>query len=94
MDKSQTYAYSPLEGPLTIRAVQLLETQGEQLECFVNYGRLDELDYQCLSYVWGKSEKPYKIIVRDRESGVAVGHISLTLNLYNALKDLRDSLSA
>lgn len=54
------------------------------------YGQL-ELNYQCLSYVWGKPEKSHKIIVRDQESGVVMGYIPLTLNLYNALKDLRDS---
>ena len=88
MDKHQTYTYSPLEDPLTIRTVHLKSpAAGDELECTVNYGRLHELNYQCLSYVWGKPEKSHKIIVRDQESGVVMGYIPLTLNLYNALKD-------
>jgi hypothetical protein len=91
MDRSRIYAYSPLEEPRTIRVVELLDSSGDELDCSLIHGRVDKLKYQCLSYVWGKPDKPFKINVRDRGSGAIVGHIPVTLNLHNALQDLRNS---
>jgi Heterokaryon incompatibility protein (HET) len=91
MTRILPYEYPPLEGHMVIRTVQLLPRSGDNLECILGSGRLDQLEYQCLSYVWGRPQKPYRIVVRDKDSHKIVGFIPLTLNLYHALSDLLDS---
>lgn len=74
-----------------IRTIELLNSSGDELECIIDEGRLDDVQYQCLSYVWGDLEKPFRIKVRERDSREVLGYVPLTANLHDALKDLRDS---
>ncbi|KAL9086348.1 MAG: hypothetical protein Q9165_007134 [Trypethelium subeluteriae] len=91
MDTTSPYEYPPLKEYKAIRTIELLDTPDSSLECILNCGRLDKLQYKCVSYVRGKPEKAYRIIVRDRVSKEVLGHVPLTKNLHNALKDLRDT---
>ncbi|KAI9678972.1 MAG: hypothetical protein M1822_007398 [Bathelium mastoideum] len=90
-DIIRPYLYPPLKEHRDIRTIGLLNTTGNDLECILHHGRLDGLQYKCLSYVWGKPEISSRIIVRDQDSSKILGYIPLTKNLYSALKDIRDT---
>jgi hypothetical protein len=91
-DESPTlFAYDRLLGPDYIRVLHLhTTTTGADIECYLEQIKYEDSGYQALSYVWGSEEKPYGAIVRDKQ-GETLGHVPLTTNLANALRDLRDA---
>jgi hypothetical protein len=84
------YQFEPLSGPDQIRILQLHSAKGGYLECSIKHIPYSQKGYEALSYVWGSGERPYRAIIRD-ESGQTQGYIPLTLNLRDALRDLRDA---
>jgi hypothetical protein len=78
-----------------IRAVEIVSNSGKDLECRIAHINITRenpqiVRFEALSYVWGSQDKPFKILVWDNY-GNSKGYIPLTLSLYNALLDLRDS---
>src|ERR1700750_318524 len=89
------YVYHPLKSSEEIRTVEIISTSGNDLECRITHVKIAKETpqverYEALSYVWGSQDKPFRILVRDT-AGNSKGYIPLTLSLYNALQDLRDS---
>lgn len=84
----QPYTYTPLQGPNTIRVLELLPNQG-YLECEIREIHYSVGGYYALSYVWGSPEKPFYAIVRNEDEDGVAGYIPLTTNLIHALHDLR-----
>src|ERR1700710_1603532 len=73
-----------------IRVLDLHQTRGENLECTIRQIPVSNGGYHALSYEWGDSETPHRILVRNDEKKL-IEYIALTKNLGNALKDLRDA---
>jgi Heterokaryon incompatibility protein (HET) len=93
--RNDRYVYQPLESSDQIRVLELLPTVGDRLECHISniqlaHERPQAVRYEALSYVWGSSEKPFKILVRSK-SGEIKGYIPLTASLNHALRDLQGS---
>jgi hypothetical protein len=88
-EELERYQYDSLESNNRIRVLDLHSTAA-RLECSITQVDLFSAEYQALSYEWGSSETPFRIIVQD-ETHKAQGYIPLTANLQHALQDLRDS---
>lgn len=97
------YRYEPITKSGVIRVLDLDTNTKDSLECSITQIKISEHRYQALSYEWGSEEKPFRILVyakksprrrsfRKTRSRRALGYISLTMNLHNALKDLRDTV--
>ncbi|KAI9699911.1 MAG: hypothetical protein M1820_006973 [Bogoriella megaspora] len=89
LDVSHEYIHQPLKQSGYVRLLKL-HTLGEQIECSLKQFPLVEAKFEALSYVWGGEEKPFRAIIRDTR-GRNLGFLSLTRNLHNALRDLRDT---
>ncbi|KAH8598539.1 heterokaryon incompatibility protein-domain-containing protein [Bisporella sp. PMI_857] len=83
------YEYYPLEGENMIRVLILHENKS-RLECSIRHIKVSDGGYQALSYEWGSSNTPFRILVRNEKNAV-MGFIPLSINLTSALQDLRDS---
>jgi hypothetical protein len=88
-DVLRKYVYQPLEQLDHIRLLRLHMVE-DQIECTLVQVPLTEAKFEALSYVWGSEEKPFRAIIHDTR-GRDLGFIPLTNNLYNALRDLRDT---
>lgn len=80
----ETYKYEPLNGQRDIRLLYLAPGSGEdEVSCDLFHVSLDRLpNYEAISYVWG--DPSIKKEIRCGE-----GKVSVTLNLYSALRHLR-----
>lgn len=93
--KPQKYEYRPLrEGPNNIRLIQILPGTGDAgivCQVFQYTLRNDKAFglYEALSYVWGDSNMPHSILIRNAED-VEYRSFRITHNLYTALRRLRD----
>ncbi|KAI9151566.1 Heterokaryon incompatibility protein [Paramyrothecium foliicola] len=76
--------YSPLSPPTAIiRVVRLKKGRpNEVLECDLLSTPLVEAEFEALSYVWGTTLVPYKILVNNKP-------FYITHNLHSALQELR-----
>lgn len=85
------YTYTALEKGDWIQVLQLLVRQpaGDHIECSLQTIKHTDRGYQAHSYVWGNPEKPFKVFVVDY-SRATVGFSLLTINLHNAMHNLRD----
>jgi hypothetical protein len=81
---NNSQVYSSLVGTIdTIRVVRLKAgSPGDVIKCDLYYGRLSDLEFEALSYVWGVGLMPHTIHVAGKPFYV-------TSNLYSALKELR-----
>jgi hypothetical protein len=81
---NNSYVYSQLPtDPFSIRVVRLKPgNNGDDIQCDLVIGTLDELGFEALSYVWG-------IALRSHTIQVNAKPFFVTSNLYSALKELR-----
>jgi hypothetical protein len=81
---NNSYVYTSLIGTIdTIRVVRLKAgSRGDVIKCDLCCGRLSDLEFEALSYVWGVGLMPHTIHVAGKPFYV-------TSNLYSALKELR-----
>jgi hypothetical protein len=93
--RPRKYEYRPLrEGPNNIRLVQILPGTGNVgivCQVFQYTLRNDKAFglYESLSYVWGNSDTPHSILIRNAEDS-EYRSFTITHNLYTALLRLRD----
>jgi hypothetical protein len=87
----QPYVYQPLEKDNNqIRILHLEQNRNEYpLRCRIEHVNVDSADFTALSYVWGQPDLDFSIQVLT--SWKESRFLPLTLNLWNALHDLRDS---
>lgn len=79
------YSYSALAGGKCIRIFRLSKITEDCLDAQMEIVQLKAVPpYEAISYVWGASEKPQKLIIDQ------CSFISITQSLYNALKSIRD----
>ncbi|KAK0621020.1 heterokaryon incompatibility protein-domain-containing protein [Immersiella caudata] len=90
VDDLPPYKYEQLTNPGQIRVLQLHMTKGDVIDLELKPVQHSDGGYQALSYVWGSEDKPFRATVHNG-TGAALGYIPLTLSLFNALRDLRDS---
>ncbi|KAJ6007733.1 hypothetical protein N7540_011709 [Penicillium herquei] len=83
------YEFAPLNTPDEIRVLKLRPTRA-RLEVHIHHVSVSECNFEALSYVWGKPDQANYAIVCD-ESNKEIGWIPLTMNLGNAMSDLRDA---
>lgn len=84
------YPYSPLVNPGDIRILVIQPgTSDSPIHCSLNQANLQALDsniyesYTALSYVWGDPKNRKEIFIDNYA-------VSITANLFNAIRDLRD----
>lgn len=91
----ERYVYDALPpGPNNIRLIRLLPGANEEdikCEVFTYTLRLDRVSalYEALSYCWGNSEDCQRINIKN-VCDVGYHYLDVTINLYTALKRLRD----
>ena len=87
---SHFYDYRPLETPTHIRILHLrYGDEAKPLRCIIEHVDLEQRpSYQAISYVWGNSDKPFRIETEDGS------YIRLTASLRDALKDLQSTSMA
>src|SRR6266496_3796183 len=83
------YDYRPLKSPNSIRTLDVHGTK-DLIACSIRHVEYTEGGYQALSYLWGSEERPHRAIVVDDQNR-PIGYIPLTQNLWNALRNIRDS---
>ena len=88
MEELEAFSYTPLEHPEhQIRVVRLypgVRPTNKALTCELETVDLRDFpEYECLSYEWGSTSSPCKIILNDH-------YVSVRKNLYWALYHLRD----
>lgn len=81
------YVYSDLVRSKDIRTVTITRVTQDLIECVLQTQAVAESGYAALSYVWGSEDKPFRILVR-HTSGKVHGHIAITRNLDQAMRDL------
>lgn len=88
--KRNTYSYSPLQGPGSIRLLRLMpdENESARIQCQLFDYLLQESVhqahlYEALSYVWGSLDKPESISIDECD-------LPVTVSLHAALLHLRD----
>ncbi|KAL5356011.1 heterokaryon incompatibility protein-domain-containing protein [Aspergillus floccosus] len=81
------YQYEPLTRPDEIRVLKLSATK-RRIEIHLLHVPVSSYKFEALSYVWGKPDQADKAIILDR-FGQEIGWIPLTMNLANAMCDLR-----
>lgn len=84
----ERYVYQPIEGRSKIRILHLESSTQEELSCTIEHIDVNTSSYSALSYAWGNLEKPFLMIVKDR-NGKLEGCVPLTRNLNSAIHDLR-----
>ncbi|KAJ5721342.1 uncharacterized protein N7483_009276 [Penicillium malachiteum] len=83
------YDFTALNEPDEIRVLKLRPTR-TRLEVHIYHVSVSECKFEALSYVWGKPDQANYAVVCD-ESDTEIGWIPLTMNLGNAMSDLRDA---
>ncbi|KAI1408731.1 heterokaryon incompatibility protein-domain-containing protein [Hypoxylon sp. FL1857] len=69
------------------RLVRLHKGRGRDIECeliYTTFDKVEKISYEAVSYTWGSSSKTFRISVQGKM-------LSVTLNLYLILRDLRHS---
>jgi ankyrin repeat protein len=79
-----SYRYDPIDfDGCAFRLLRLCSGSDAPIQCDLFDARLDELiEYEALSYTWGDSERPIKIIIDGNP-------MLVTMNLFEALWDIR-----
>lgn len=83
------YKYEPLMGHDEIRVFELSATK-RHIEIRIRHVAISGCSFEALSYVWGKPDQANKAIILNK-FGEACGWIPLTMNLGNAMCNLRDA---
>ncbi|CAH0045575.1 unnamed protein product [Clonostachys solani] len=86
MEATQTYKYTALSGPRTIRVLRLSGGSTDKVFAELIETNLDHsCPYEAISYAWGKDAKSHILNLRGGSP------IKITESLYHALKDIRYS---